>query len=82
MTRETTRRVNQQVVEALESAARAAEDAHMGWNRVLSQMVILEGLTSMHKDIVLGGFDVSYRMGQFREDLLNRLRAEQDGDGR
>lgn len=82
MTRETTRRVNQQVVEALESAATAADHAHTEWTFVLSRMIVLEGLTPLHKDLVQDAWSASVKMGQYREDLLRRLRAEQDGDDR
>jgi hypothetical protein len=82
MARETTRKVNQQVVEALESAATAAEHGHMEWNQVLYQMTVLEGLTPLYKDLVQDAWSASAKLGNFREDLLRRLRAEQDGDDR
>lgn len=82
MARETTRRVNRQVVEALDDAARSAERAHLEWNLVLSKMRILESLTPLHKDLVEDAWTASAKLGDYRENLLHRLRAEQDGDGR
>ena len=82
MARETTRRVNQQVVETLEDAAAAAERAGMEWNLVLSRMTVLSGLTPLHKDLVDDAWSASAKLGDYRENLLRRLRAERDGDGR
>lgn len=82
MAQETTRRINREVVEVLEEAASAAERAHMEWNLVLSRMTVLTGLTSLHKNIVDDAWTVSAKLGDYREDLLRRLRAERDGDDR
>jgi hypothetical protein len=82
MARETTRRVNRQVVEVLEEAATAGERSHMEWNLVLSRMTVLSGLTPLHKDLVDDAWSASAKLGDYRENLLRRLRAERDGDGR
>jgi hypothetical protein len=82
MARETTRRVNRQVVEALEEGAVAAERAALEWNLVLSRMTVLEGLTPLHKDLVDDAWSASAKLGDYRENLLRRLRAERDGEGR
>lgn len=82
MARETTRKVNQQVVEALDRAVAGAERAHLEWNSVLSGMITLERLTPLHKDLIEDAWSTTARLGDFRESLLRRLRAEQDGEGR
>ena len=82
MAHETTRRVNKQVVETLEDAAAAAERAGMEWNLVLSRMTVLTSVTTLHKDLVEDAWAASTKIGEYREGLLRRLRAERDGDDR
>ena len=82
MSRETTRKVNRQVVEALESAQVAGERAAADWLALMSHLAQVGVATRLHDDLHDDSAALMSRLNDFRDDLNRRLRAERDGDDR
>lgn len=78
----TTRRINLDVVEALEDAARSADAAIVTWSQARNRLEDAYDKSRLHQDLVEESWAVYSKMSAARGTILARLRAEQDGDGR
>lgn len=82
MARETTRRINRKVVAALEDAARYTDAAIVQWSLAQNRLEDASNASGLHKDLDEETWAVSTKMSATRGNILTRLRAERDGDGR
>jgi uncharacterized protein YllA (UPF0747 family) len=78
----TTRRVNRHVVEALETAARAAGQGIEELSKAGKAMEAVQAETRLHDDLADQVNRAWANAADAWIDLRARLRAEQDGDGR
>lgn len=82
MAQETTRKVNRQVVEALESAIGAADDAISEVNRTQRALAQVAAVTRLHDDLMEEAEAVYGRLENLCDLVSRRLRAERDGESR
>jgi Zn-dependent M16 (insulinase) family peptidase len=82
MARETTRKVNRQVVEALESAVNAADEASAEVNRTQRALAQVAAVTRLHDDLMEEAESVFTRLEELCDLIARRLRAERDGESR
>ncbi|MCF4123226.1 hypothetical protein L1785_19840 [Antribacter sp. KLBMP9083] len=82
MARETTRRVNRQVVEALEAAQIAGERSSEAWLALMTHLAEVGVVTRLHDDLWADAASLQSRLDTFRDQVNARLRTERDGEGR
>ncbi|MBE1874836.1 hypothetical protein [Myceligenerans pegani] len=82
MATETTRQTNRKVVEALERAARVADEAIASWAQVRDRLEDAWDASGLHKDLGEESWAVYTTMSASRGRILQRLDAERDGDKR
>lgn len=75
----TTRRVNQDVVDALQAALIAGAQAAEAWNRMQRHLTEVTLLTPLHEDVVEDAEKTYSRMYESRSLVTQRLRAEREG---
>jgi hypothetical protein len=78
-TAETTRQVNQEVVDALRAAQIAGAQAAESWNRAQRHLTEMTLLTRLHDDLVEDAEKAFVRMFETRDLIAQRLRAEREG---
>lgn len=78
-TAETTRQVNQEVVDALQAAQIAGAQAAESWNRAQRRLTEMTLLTRLHVDLVEDAEKAYVRMFETRDLIAQRLRAEREG---
>jgi hypothetical protein len=82
MARETTRRVNRRVVEALEAAQIAGVRSAEGWLALMQHLSDVGQATRLHNDLADEANALYSRLDEVRHQIHLRLTAERDGDGR
>jgi lipopolysaccharide biosynthesis regulator YciM len=82
MARETTRKINQRVVAALEAVVNAADGAAAEVNRTQRALSEVAAVTRLHDDLLDDAEVVMERLESLRELIGMRLRAERDGESR
>jgi hypothetical protein len=75
----TTRRINHEVVDALQAALIAGMQAAEAWNRAQRHLTEMTLLTPLHDDVVEDAEKTYQRMYETRSLISQRLRAESEG---
>lgn len=78
-TTQTTRRINQEVVDALQAAQIAGAQAAENWNRAQRHLTEMTLLTPLHDDLVEDAEKALGRMYETRDLIAQRLRIEREG---
>ncbi|WP_454860424.1 hypothetical protein [Promicromonospora soli] len=78
-TTQTTRRIDQEVVDALQAALIAGVQAAEAWNRAQRHLTETTLLTPLHDDLVEDAEKTYQRMYETRSLISQRLRAEREG---